>query len=82
MAFYARHCEVNDDLRRGHILTTPADLGAKPSQWLRKEALSLGNVLYAPVQTSKFQIPNKDGSGVLENKCQDNTHLMRGMKTY
>ena len=82
MAFYARHCEVDDDLRRGLVLTTPAELKAKPSEWLRKAALSLCNVLYSPVQTSKFQIPNKDGSGALENKCQDNIHLMRGMKTY
>jgi hypothetical protein len=82
VAFYARYLELNAALRRGLYLTAPADLQAKPSQWLRKGALSLGNVLYAPVQTSKFQIPNSDGSGALENKCQDNLHLMRGMQTY
>jgi hypothetical protein len=82
VAFYARHCEINDDLRRGLYLTTPTELNAKPAQYLREGALSLGNVLYSSVNLRKFQIPNADGSGVLENKCQDSIHLMRGMQTY
>jgi hypothetical protein len=78
VAFYARHIETNDVLRRGLILAPLSEFSFKATQWVNPKYLSHGNCLYSPVVTRKFSLPGLVPGTELVNQCQDSPHLLRG----